>query len=109
MPTYVEYELEDGMTILIETPEKQSGGVVLSSRGDENKIVKAEKKFREALASAKAQAKLLLAEVEDLHVTEAELKFGLTASAELSNLIIGKLGADVNYEVTLKWREEHKK
>lgn len=104
MPTYLEYELEDGNTVLIEITEAETGGLVPASRGDEGPvIVRAKKSFSEAIAGAKAQAKLLLKEVEDLHVSEAEIKFGLTATGEVSNLAIGKLGLDVNYEVTLKW------
>lgn len=104
MPTYIEYELEDGVMILIEDPKDETGGIVKAARGD-GAIVKAKKKFGEALQGAKAQARLLLQEIEDLHVEEAEIKFGLTTTGELGNLAIGKIGLGVNYEVTLKWKK----
>lgn len=105
MPAYVEYELDNGVTILIEAPEEEFEGIVKASRRDEP-IIRAKKKFREALAAAKDQAKILLEEIEELHVEEAEIKFGLTTTGEVGNLAIGKVGIDVNYEITLKWKSK---
>jgi hypothetical protein len=101
MSTFVEYKLDDDTTILIETQEE--GGMKKASIGG-NKIVKAQMKFSEALKGVKMQAKSLLKEIEDLHVNEAEIKFGITTSGELGNMAIGKIGVDVNYEITLKWK-----
>ena len=104
MSTYIEYEIEDGVTILVEAPEDIDGGIVRASRGD-GAIIKAKKRFVEALQDAKAQARLLLKEIAELHVDEAEIKFGLTTASEVGNLAIGKIGMGVNYEVTLKWKK----
>jgi hypothetical protein len=46
-----------------------------------------------------------LKEIEELHVEEAEVKFGINTVGELGNMAIGKLGVGVNYEVTLKWKK----
>jgi hypothetical protein len=105
MSTYIEYEIEEGVTILIEAPESETGGIVKAARPGEATVAKAKKTFQQALAGAKAQAKLLLKEIDDLQVSEAEIKFGLTTTGELGNLAIGKIGLDVNYEVTLKWKK----
>jgi len=105
MPTFVEYDLGDGETILIQAPESETSGVVRAGRGGENIIVKAQKTFSAAFKEAKVQAKLLIAQIEELPVSEAEIKFGLTTSGELGNMAIGKVGLGVNYEVTLKWKK----
>ena len=105
MSTYIEYEIDDGVTILIEFSESDTGRLVQAARTGEAAITKAKITFQEAVAGAKAQAKLLLKEIEDLHVSEAEIKFGLTTTGELGNLAIGKIGLDLNYEVTLKWKK----
>lgn len=104
MATYIEYDLENGATILIEAPGGETGGIVKASRGDgEVAKVKAKKGFADALKDVRVQAKLLLNEIEELHVNEAEIKFGINTVGELGNMAIGKVGVGVNYEVTLKW------
>jgi len=105
MTTYIEYELEDGATILIEAPNEEGGsGIVKASRGDGGiQKVKAKKTFALALKDVRAQARLLLKEIEELHVNEAEIKFGINTVGELGNMAVGKVGVGVNYEVTLKW------
>jgi hypothetical protein len=104
MKNYIEYDLGDGATILIEAPDGEVGGIVKAARGDsEIATAKAKKSFSDALKDVRAQAKLLLAEIEELHVNEAEVKFGINTVGELGNLAIGKIGVGVNYEVTLKW------
>lgn len=105
MPTYVEYKLDENVRILIEGPDAETGGIVKASRSGEVPIVKAKKSFSDALKDVKAQAQLLIKEIEDLHVEEAEIKFGLSTVGELGNMAIGKVGLGVNYEVTLKWKK----
>src|SRR5215213_3906244 len=106
MAIFIEYELEDGATILIEAGD-DIGGIVQASRG-EGVIIRAKQRFAEAFKDAKKQAQLLLREIEELNVSEAEVKFGLTTCGEIGNLAIGKIGTGVNYEVTLKWKKIEK-
>ncbi|MCA9500658.1 MAG: hypothetical protein KC588_15800 [Nitrospira sp.] len=104
MPSYIEYDLGDGATILIEAPENEASGLVKAARGEgEITKIKAKKNFSDALRDVRAQAKLLLREIEELNVSEAEIKFGINTVGELGNMAIGKVGVGVNYEVTLKW------
>jgi hypothetical protein len=106
MPTYVEYEIGDGAVILVEAPEDETSGIVRVSNEDGGiATVKAKKNFTDALKDIRAQARLLLQEIEELHVNEAEVKFGINTVGELGNLAIGKVGVGVNYEVTLKWKK----
>ncbi len=105
MPVYYEYELEDGITLLVEGPETRS---TLRSGRDEQQIVKTNKSFSEALQGAKLQAKMLLKEIEEMQVDEADIKFGLSTLGELGFIAVGKIGIGINYEVTLKWRKTAK-
>ncbi|MAT45182.1 MAG: hypothetical protein CL609_22875 [Anaerolineaceae bacterium] len=106
MKNYIEYDLGDGAKILIEMPDESTSGIVKVAHGDgEIAVTKANKSFRDALKDVKAQAKLLLNEIEELHVNEAEVKFGINTVGELGNMAIGKIGVGVNYEITLKWKK----
>ena len=112
MTTFIEYELEDGLTILIEAPEDETTGVVRVSRDADGNIIKrSEKKFGEALDSIRVQAALMRNKLEDLRADEVEVTFGLTTTGELGNFAVGKVGLEANYQVTLKWdnTEEKKK
>lgn len=110
MSNYVEYELKDGVTILIQATDEERGGVVRASRDkDGNVIVKAGKKFGDALESIRIQALFMRDKLEDLRADEVEVKFGLTTTGELGNFAVGKVGVEANYEVTLKWSNLSKK
>jgi hypothetical protein len=43
-----------------------------------------------------------------LHAEETELKFGLKSIGEAGIFAISKVGREMNYEVTLKWRKDEK-
>jgi hypothetical protein len=103
MPTYVEYKLEDGSTVLIET-EEPAGGVVKAARGpDDVARIQAQKKFEEALQGIKPWVKALRQQLNDLVADEVEVTFGIKTVGEVGVFAVGKLGAEANYEVTLKW------
>ncbi len=105
MATYIEYELEDGLTILIEAPEEPSGGIVKAARDAQgNVIIHATKKFDEALDGVRMQAALLRKKLEALRADEVQVTFGLKTSGELGNFAVGKVGVEANYAVTLKWK-----
>src|SRR5215216_3665652 len=103
MPTYIEYKNEDGSIVLIELAEA-SGGVVKASK-EGLKVVESGKRFKEAFASIGGTIKDLITEMEALEVQEGEVKFGLKALAEAGIFAVGKVGGEMNYEVTLKWKK----
>jgi hypothetical protein len=107
MTTYVEYELEDGIKILVVAPDPVAGGVIKAARdaGGEA-VVKASKKFSDALEAVHVQAKLMRKKFEDLRADDVEVKFGLTATLDAGNFAIGKIGVEATYEVTLKWKNK---
>jgi len=105
MPSYIEYSLDDGSTILIEVEEH--GGVVRAS----NKLgetTPSKLNFKQAFASARTSIKEVIAEFDDLHIDDAEIKFGLKSIGEAGNIAIGKVGGEINFEVTLKWKKPEK-
>jgi hypothetical protein len=106
MTHYIEYELEDGTKVMVEG-EEPAGGVVRASRSSE--ATKSKIGFKEAFAGARASIREVIAEFEDLHVYEAEIKFGMKSTGEAGIFAIGKVGGEMNYEVTLKWKKPEKK
>lgn len=104
MASYIEYELEDGVSILVE--EIETNQITKASKGEEIIKKKAKKNFKEAFREAKMQAMVLIKEIDDLPISEAEVKFGLKTAGEVGNLAIGKVGIDINYEITLKWKKK---
>jgi hypothetical protein len=104
MATYIEYELEDGTTLLVESSEPQVGGVVRASRDAEGNIIKrASQTFEAALAKIKPWAAALRDQLDSVEADEVEVTFGIKAVGEAGNFAVGKVGAEANYEVTLKW------
>lgn len=102
MQNYIEYQLEDGSTVLIEAGEQR--GVVHASN-DGTKSVQSKINFKQAFASVRSSIREVLSEFDDLHVEEGVIKFGLKSTGEAGLFAVGKVGAEVNYEVTLIWRK----
>jgi hypothetical protein len=109
MPTFYEYEMEDGTTLLVEGPEPaRATGVTrgISNKEDQLVKIKARLNFSDAFKDAKSQAQALLKEIRELNVSEAEIKFGLSTVGELGVFAVGKIGVGLNYEITLRWKRE---
>ena len=107
MPIFIEYELEDGLTVLIEAPQDDTGAIVKAARDtDGNVIVRASKKFDEAMDGIRAQAAMMREKLKDSRADEVQVTFGLTTTGELGNFAVGKVGVEANYAVTLKWKNE---
>lgn len=114
MAKYVEFQLQDGTTILIESAdEKKSagGGFVPTTRGGEEPTEKAKVTFEQAVQSVRSSANLLVSKLRDLSQPpdEMEVTFSLKTSAEVGTLFVAKGGAEASYNVTLRWRREDKK
>ena len=106
MTTYIEYELDDNTTILVEASDDDIGGVVRATSAGDVARVKAKKTFRDAMKDIRVQARMLVDEINDLEVDEAEVKFGINTVGEVGTVAIAKVGVGVNYEVTLKWKKK---
>ena len=112
MPTYIKYQLENGGELLVEAPERPpSSSVTFAANppdAEGNLILTAQRKFTEALGGVKQSALMVVKELDELKVEEMEIKFGLKTTGEAGLFAVGKLGAEANYEVTLKWKRTEK-
>ncbi len=102
MKRIVEFPLENGDSILVEVDES-SDRIGL---GDEI-AEKAQKTFESALNAIKPVANTVINKVRSLNepADEVQVKFGIKMTAGLGAVIASGNG-EVNYEITLKWKQE---
>lgn len=107
MSRYISYLLEDGTILLIEQLEGNTG---IAPAGIGEKVQESFHSFDEALRSIKQSAVQLRKNLNDLKADEVKVKFGLKATGDVGNYLfaVGKVGAEANYEVTLKWDNKPK-
>ena len=115
-PRYIEFPLEGGGSIFIESPDQQEkvqSGFVKAGLGDAAKeaAIQAGQSFDASVENIRKSAELLVNKLRAISSPpdEMSVSFGLKASGDLGNLAIGKVGAEANYAVTLKWRKDEKK
>ena len=112
MSKYVEFPLEGGGTILIESPEDAARSQTGFVKGDapQDEAQRARHSLDESIEGIRKAADLVVTQLRSLSVPpdEMEVRFNLKASGELGSLAIGRGGADANYVVMLKWRREAK-
>lgn len=105
MATFIEYKLEDGTTILVETEAQQTTGVTKASRDKVgNVIIQAGQKFEDAFENIKKSALVLRRQLEEMRADEVEVTFGLKASGEFGNFVIGQIAAEASYTVKMTWK-----
>lgn len=120
MKKLIEFPLEDGTTILVESDsggefdgnvlkathsygDEFEGGVMRVSRSQET-IEKASQTFEQALERVKPAAGAIIQKLRSLHdaPNEVEVSFGLRLNAE-AGAFVASAGVDANYTVTLRW------
>jgi hypothetical protein len=115
MAKYIEFPLEGGGSILIETPDepgKPQSGFVRAGVGEavQEWSDKAQKTFAQSVVGVRQTAGDLLSTLTELSPDEIEVHFSLKATGELGGqLAIAKAGGEANYNVTLRWKKEAKK
>ena len=115
MTKYIEFPLEGGGSILIETPDepsKQQSGFVRAGVGEavQEWSDKAQRTFAQSIVGIRQTAGDLLNTLAELSPDEIEVYFSLKATGELGGqLAIAKAGGEANYNVTLRWKKEEKK
>ena len=82
-----------------------------SSEAAKEATIQAGQSFDAAVENIRKSAELLVSKLRAISAPpdEMSVSFGLKASGDLGNLAIGKVGAEANYAVTLKWKKEEKK
>ena len=105
----VEFELDDGATVIFETDRSEISDVQRISRSDEDPINQPEKaltKFNAVAAGIKPAAQLVLDALKELNSPkEIQLEFGLKFGAK-TGVIVASADTDVNFKVTVKWENE---
>ncbi|MBC6476815.1 MAG: hypothetical protein GDA56_02460 [Hormoscilla sp. GM7CHS1pb] len=103
MKRIVEFPFEDGTAIFVEVedPEPTDDRIGLGDRVPKL----AEKNFSQAIGTIGPVANAIIKKVQSPNepADEVEVKFGLKMSAELGT-VIASGEAEVNYEITLKWK-----
>lgn len=101
MKRIIEFPLESGDSILVEVDE-QSDRIGLSDEIAE----KAQRTFESALNTIKPVATTIMNKVQSLNqpADEVEVKFGIKMTVGLG-AVIASGNAEVNYEITLKWKQ----
>lgn len=124
MAHYIQFETEDGGTILVEVAEvereekAEAGGLVKAGLTDEVKkkgkeiVNHAEKSFEDGLEVVRYNANAFIKKLKRGLVDppdEVEITFGLKATGKAGNFAIAEAGFEANYTVKLTWKQEEKK
>ena len=122
MPHYIEFPSEGG-SVLVEVTEEVFAEAVgeeaefqegVSKAGFvewvQERIAKIDKPFDQVVENAvKKNAQPFVRAAQELAketgAMEMEVSFGLTIAGEVGNLAVGKVGADSNYTIKLKWTQ----
>jgi hypothetical protein len=104
MPTYMQYVLDDGSELLIET-EEQPGIVEAAQEEDGVETIRADKTFNEALAGVRSSVMAFRQELASLEMDEVEVAFGVKVATSGGLFAVVRASAEVNYTVTLKWKK----
>jgi NAD/NADP transhydrogenase beta subunit len=102
MATYIEYTLDDGSTLLVETNESTEGAIKAADTSG-NVIIKAQAKLKDALAAVSKSVTTLREELSELEADGVEVTFGIKTVGEAGLFAVCKASAEVNYEVKLTW------
>ncbi len=111
MSKYVEFPLEGGGTIVIESadePIRTSSGFLRPGEAGADVANQAQNSFDASVEAVRQSAELLVTKLRGLSAPpdELEISFSLKASSETASLVVGKAGADANFGVLLRWRSE---
>jgi len=102
-----QFFLEDGTKFLVEVEEPEGIAVERVSINTGKMVLQAKQSFEEAIDVVMPLASVLMTKLKGGLTTptsEVEVKFGLKLSAE-AGAIVAAIGGDVNFEITLKWKE----
>lgn len=105
----VEFEMEDGSSVIFETTDKPTVNVAGTERvsrdcTDSNSTIqKAEQGFNQVAARIRPAAQLVLDALRELNSPkEIQIEFGLKFSAK-AGVIVASTDSEVNFKVSVKW------
>ena len=107
MSELIEYTLEDGSKLYVETVETADGTPLVEASRAGKAIKRASQSFSEALDTLKPAASAIIGKVRELSdpPDSIAVEFGLTLTAE-AGAYVAMLGTTANYKVTLTWTKE---
>ncbi|MEM9770881.1 MAG: CU044_2847 family protein [Cyanobacteria bacterium P01_D01_bin.73] len=109
MSQLVQFELEDGETILVELQDGSAGSLEPVSKKKLNGLeaVKSSKTLAQAVDQLRPIASLLKSRLDDIKnpADEVSVKFGVKLSGQ-AGMILTKVGAETTFEISMTW---HKK
>jgi hypothetical protein len=107
MKRLIEFPLEDGSSVVVETDESETRGDVLRGGRPGEMIEKAGQTLEAAVGKICPAAAAIIAQLRDLTdpPNEVEMEFGLKLTAG-SGVIIALAGTEANFRVTLTWKGE---
>lgn len=100
---YVEYPTTDGESILVEVEDRE--GRIVKASNKSGGTVKSRVNFAEAFKHARSSIRELIDGLNEMNIEEADIKFGLKSTGEAGFFAVGKVGGEMNYEITLKWKK----
>jgi hypothetical protein len=109
MKRLVEFTLDDGSTILVESEEPDSrGGPVVRGGGPIDVVEKAQMGFEAAMEKIKPVASAFIAKVRDLSEApeQVAIEFGIKLGAK-AGAFIASADAEATFKVTLTWKRQH--
>lgn len=113
MSKYVEFPLEGGGSIIIESGEEAVRSSTGFLRGDGERPAPnaAAQSFDASIEGVRRSAELLVSKMRSLSSVpdEMTISFALKASGELGGLAVSKGGGDANFSVVLKWQRQDAK
>ena len=109
MRRLVEFPLEDGTTVLVESDEPESKGPVVRGVGAREIAEKAEQTFETALSKIKPAAAAVIGELRALRDApeQVAIEFGIKLGAK-AGAFITSADAEATFKITLTWKSEAK-
>src|SRR5450755_2047544 len=107
MAEMIEYQLNDGDSVLVAVANASGDGVVTRGWGDDRSIRAAEQAhqtFEAAVAKVRPAADALLTSLSGLRSTPDKItvEFGVQLNAQ-AGICIATLGSSANFKITLTW------
>jgi hypothetical protein len=105
----IEFPLEDGSSVLVESDEAEAKGPVVRGVGPRDMAEKAEQTFETALGRIKPVAGAVIARLRDLSdpPEQVGIEFGIKLGAK-AGAFITSADAEATFKVTLTWKREIK-
>ena len=107
MSNYIEYTLEDGSIVTIESGEEKSGGIRKAPRSMYGDIIRKTKiDYDDAFLAMEGAILKLSKSLKRMDADEAELTFGVKTAGEAGIFVITKGVNDANFTIKLKWGKQ---